>query len=317
MFKRLISCALLISLIISCFCSCAKQKERYSESYLEYFDTVSTIVGFEFEQEPFNENCEFISSQLEEYNKLYDELCDYRKTKEEDYSLIKAVDEFWTRFSPVKELIEESLKMKSKSHIKLTQDEKAILRLCRLLQSYVSGSTIKMLLSIYNKVGHEYIVKSLIDKQNNPDDKIIRLQCAKEDYMTYFGLLSVTPKQVMVSATVGDKDNFDDNIGLKYTENPESKMEWIESTFNFDKSPIYFLNRYKMSFAEKEKSLEKLKPLIYKVCNNFAGQKGIIQTGTYAIAKDIIDNAPAEIKSRLLYYNGSKEKTEVIIKHMM
>jgi Rad3-related DNA helicase len=135
--------------------------------------------------------------------------------------------------------------------------------------------------------------------------------------MTYFGLLSVTPKQVMVSATVGDKDNFDDNIGLKYTQNPESKMEWIESTFNFDKSPIYFLNRYKMSFAEKEKSLEKLKPLIYKVCNNFAEQKGIIQTGTYAIAKDIIDNAPAEIKSRLLYYNGSKEKTEVILKHMM
>lgn len=256
-------------------------------------------------------------SIYDEYNKLYDELSDYRKSKDEDYSLIKAVDEFWTRFSPVKELIEESLKMKSKSHIKLTQDEKAILRLCRLLQSYVSGSTIKMLLSIYNKVGHEYIVKSLIDKQNNPDDKIIRLQCAKEDYMTYFGLLSVTPKQVMVSATVGDKDNFDDNIGLKYTQNPESKMEWIESTFNFDKSPIYFLNRYKMSFAEKEKSLEKLKPLIYKVCNNFAGQKGIIQTGTYAIAKDIIDNAPVEIKSRLLYYNGSKEKTEVILKHMM
>ena len=78
-----------------------------------------------------------------------------------------------------------------------------------------------MLLSIYNKVGHEYIVKSLVDKQNNPDDKIIRLQCAKEDYMTYFGLLSVTHKQVMVSATVGDKDNFDDNIGLKYTQNPE------------------------------------------------------------------------------------------------
>ena len=70
--KRIVSCALLISLILSCLCSCAKQKERFTETYLEYFDTASTIVGFELEAEAFAQNCKFIEAQLEEYNKLYD-----------------------------------------------------------------------------------------------------------------------------------------------------------------------------------------------------------------------------------------------------
>ena len=76
MFKRIVSCALLISLIAVSFCSCAKQKEqqktKYSENFINYFDTVSTIVGFEFEEDAFKKNCEFIEAELKEYNELYD-----------------------------------------------------------------------------------------------------------------------------------------------------------------------------------------------------------------------------------------------------
>lgn len=256
-------------------------------------------------------------SIYEKYNILFDKLIDYRKTKEEDFNLVCELNDFWDLFYPIKEDIESSLKLKSKAHIKLTKEERDILRLCRLFQSYVSGSSIKMLIEIYKKVGFEYIVKSLVDIPNSTD-KIVVLQCAKEDYMTHMGLLSVTPKQVMVSATVGDKDNFDDNIGMKYAENPESKMDWLDSTFDFSQSPIFFLNRYKMNFAEKENSLKAIKPIIYKLCKErYSNVKGMIQTGTYAIAKDIIDNAPEDIKCRLLYYNGSKEKSDIIIKHQM
>lgn len=271
-------------------------------------------------QEDFNELVERFPNEqaiYDEYNTLFDSLIDFRKTKEEDYNLICEVNNFWDLFYPIKDDIESSLKLKSKMHIKLTNDERAILRVCRLHQTYVSGSSIKMLLDIYDKVGHEYIVKALTEVDNGTDYHVT-LQCAKEDYMTHMGILSVTPKQVMVSATIGDHDNFDDNIGLKYTDFAESKMEWVDSTFSFDKSPILFLNRYKMNFTEKENSLKAIKPLIYKLINErYPDQKGMIQTGTYAIAKDIIDNAPPEIKSRLLYYNGSKEKSEVIIRHQM
>ncbi|MBO5852517.1 MAG: FAD:protein FMN transferase [Clostridia bacterium] len=70
--KKIVSCVLLISLIVSCLCSCAKQKERYTETFINYFDTASTIVGFEYDMEVFNANCEFIEKELKEYNNLYD-----------------------------------------------------------------------------------------------------------------------------------------------------------------------------------------------------------------------------------------------------
>ena len=46
-----------------------------------------------------------------------------------------------------------------------------------------------------------------------------------------------------------------------------------------------------------------LKPIIYKICNQFEGKRGMIQTGSYAIAKDVYDSAPNDIKRRMLLYN--------------
>jgi Rad3-related DNA helicase len=251
----------------------------------------------------------------DKYDLIYDKLIDYRTSKEQDIETISELVDFWDLFTPIKNAIEESLKLKSKGHVKLNKHEKEILKFCRSHQSYVSCSSIRQFLQIINNVGTEYLVKSLTELENK--DFNVTLQCAKEDYMTYSGLLDVTPKHVMLSATVGDKDNFDDNIGVKYLPVKESKMSWIDSSFDFSNSPIYFLNRYKMSWREKDESMKNLKPIIYKTCEQMTGKKGMIQTGNYAIAKDIIDNAPEHIKRRLLYYNGSKEKSEVIITHQM
>lgn len=251
----------------------------------------------------------------DKYDLIYDRLIDYRQSKEDAIENIYELVDFWDDFTPIKMAIEESLRAKSKGHVKLDRHEKEILKFCRFHQSYVSNSSIKQFLQIINTVGAEYLVKSIIELEGG--DKDLNLQCAKEDFMTYLGLLDVTPKHVMLSATVGDKDNFDDNIGVKYLKNKESEMVWLNSTFDFSKSPIYFLNRHKMSFREKDESLRNLKPIIYKTCEQMKGLKGMIQTGNYSIAKDIIDNAPEHIKHRFLYYNGSKEKSEVIITHQM
>ena len=47
-------------------------KIKFSKIYYEYFDTVSTIVGYEETQEEFDKRCEYICAELERYNKLYD-----------------------------------------------------------------------------------------------------------------------------------------------------------------------------------------------------------------------------------------------------
>ena len=47
-------------------------KIKFNKVYYDYFDTVSTIVGYEETQEEFDKKCEYISAELERYNMLYD-----------------------------------------------------------------------------------------------------------------------------------------------------------------------------------------------------------------------------------------------------
>ena len=73
MLKKIVSVALICGLILTLFsCSKTQEKQRFDETYLDYFDTVSTIVGFENSKEDFEKNAEFIEKELEEYHKLYD-----------------------------------------------------------------------------------------------------------------------------------------------------------------------------------------------------------------------------------------------------
>lgn len=46
--------------------------QRFEKTYYEYFDTVTTIVGYETEQEAFDANCDRIAQQLDYYHKQYD-----------------------------------------------------------------------------------------------------------------------------------------------------------------------------------------------------------------------------------------------------
>lgn len=79
--------AFLLSTIFICFVAgCAPMEEnrgeddsipetekiKFNKVYYEYFDTVSTIVGYEETQEEFDKKCEYICSELEHYHDLYD-----------------------------------------------------------------------------------------------------------------------------------------------------------------------------------------------------------------------------------------------------
>ena len=70
--RRFISVGLVIFLL---FCTvnlsgCQKQ-EKFSNYFFEYFDTVTTIVGFENSKEEFDENCAKIKEKLAEYHQAY------------------------------------------------------------------------------------------------------------------------------------------------------------------------------------------------------------------------------------------------------
>jgi len=73
--KKIISLMLLIFLLLPCIlCACkdvSKEKKKFSSHSFDYFDTVTTITGYEENQEAFDKVSNDILTQLEEYHKLF------------------------------------------------------------------------------------------------------------------------------------------------------------------------------------------------------------------------------------------------------
>ena len=166
--------------------------------------------------------------------------------------------------------------------------------------------------------GKEYQLKEINERTSKDEGVVVTFRCLKEDYIVYKYLLTKANFKVMLSATIGGHEAFDENMGFKYTKDEKSEMKRIPSTFDFTESPIHFLNKFKMSLRERELSFQHLKKLVYSICTTkFKTQRGIIQTGSYDIAKKLYDDAPLEVKSRMLVYNGSREKTTMVAIHKM
>ena len=73
MVTKAISVLLVIAAAISLSaCSAVPEKTRYSKAFLEFFDTVTQIIGYEEDEEAFSQNCDKVYSLLEEYHQLTD-----------------------------------------------------------------------------------------------------------------------------------------------------------------------------------------------------------------------------------------------------
>ena len=170
----------------------------------------------------------------------------------------------------------------------------------------------------------DYLLKDVT--VSNEDGHIsVAFKCTREDYLIYKFLLYSTIWKVFVSATVGGKDAYDENMGFRFDVDEEksdelnqSELVRVPSSFHFEESPVFFLNKFRMSFKERDISFYHLKSVIYSICSTkFKGQRGMIQTGSYAFAKQLFDEAPFDIKKRMLMYNGSREKNTAIALHRM
>lgn len=77
MYRRMIKKALSVLLAAAAAvnltaCTVQKEKARYTKTYIEFFDTVTQIVGYDDDEETFAQNCEKVYSLLEEYHQLTD-----------------------------------------------------------------------------------------------------------------------------------------------------------------------------------------------------------------------------------------------------
>jgi len=286
------------------------------------------------------------NSLKDKWDQLWDVSSNYRNDNDIDYDNLKQIMHYFTQFNITINYICDDIMKRIKEHSIVTKEDMEIYKECDWVTKY-TGPLITFL-GIICMTGKKYLVKQI----NVKEDEIssIEYHCAKEDFLVYLTILTKTRFKVMVSATIGDQESYEDNIGIKYfgmrlkglpikeyvneinynsveenlldgivAMNDESSIYTrIPSTFDFSKSPIHFYNKYKMSFRDQEQSIRNLKPIIYKILEQqFPNQRGMIQTGSYKIAQDIIKDAPPSIKNRLLYYNGSHEKISNVTIHKM
>jgi len=70
--KKIVAMVLISIMLISVNACSIKSNNRYSASFLELFDTVTTIVGYAENKEQFTEYSQMIYEYLDEYNRLFD-----------------------------------------------------------------------------------------------------------------------------------------------------------------------------------------------------------------------------------------------------
>ena len=70
--KKIIAWVLALGILLCCLTGCETQKlKKYTDYSFDYFDTVTTIVGYQETKEAFDVSCKAIKEQLQEYHRLY------------------------------------------------------------------------------------------------------------------------------------------------------------------------------------------------------------------------------------------------------
>jgi Rad3-related DNA helicase len=150
-------------------------------------------------------------------------------------------------------------------------------------------------LSLIKEVG----VDKMVLDQNEHEAKFM---CVEESLMINKYLHEKANFKVFMSATIGDPKAFIKIMGIK-----NAKFIRMDNMFNYDKSPIVFVNRHKLSFREREKSLPKVVEILDQIISKHKGQRGVIHTGSYAFTNFIKQNSKHTF--RLMDYENSKEKS--------
>lgn len=181
----------------------------------------------------------------------------------------------------------------------LSKDIKNLLRNYEWLLEYLG--TLKYFVSMMSFLGADKFVK------NPQSDDILTLNCLDERYLITEHFHKRAGNCLFMSATIGEPNNYIKSISAE-----NCMFLDLPSCFDFTKSPIYYINKFKLSYDKKNENLPYVLSLIEYIVKNKCNQRGIIQTGSYEFAKYVYDNINDEIKDRFLIYNNSTDKAKYL-----
>lgn len=297
----------IVSLFVSCsmnpwyfgpkLCDCIKW---YNDSFLESKDRMQDI----------DSRIKNLQSSIEQDYKPV-----VQKAKEgyniDNTEALKHIDKYYDNFIDYEHMLSKIVNVLSKKYVtkKITKDEsKVMFAAADVMQNIGEYNTIRTSLDeIWKESGQDGL--AMQQHYTKKDMKPVTvLRCAKEDILINKKMFPFGNHFILTSATIGDNQAYDDNIGVRLTKLKKSVHCRIPTTFDYAESPIYFLPNYRMSFANLNESFEKLKLVVANLLEVHKGERGIIHTGSYNISKKLIDYLESIGCKRILRYDDSKDK---------
>jgi Rad3-related DNA helicase len=140
-----------------------------------------------------------------------------------------------------------------------------------------------------------------------PDQKLEEAQftCLEEQFLIKKHLHKRANFKVFMSATIGDPASYMKIMGIE-----NARFIRLSNDFNYDKSPIVFVNKHKMSMREKDASLPTVVEILDKIISKHKGQRGVIHCGSYEFMNYIMSKSKHTF--RLMNYENSKEKADTL-----
>ena len=132
-----------------------------------------------------------------------------------------------------------------------------------------------------------------------------RFTCVEEAKMIQKYLHEQAGFKVFMSATIGDPRAYARIMGIK-----GARFIRMDNMFSFEKSPVIFVNRHKLTYREREASLPKVVKILDQIIKKHKGQRGVIHAGSYQFTNYIKQHSMHTF--RLMDYSGSKEKAEML-----
>ena len=139
----------------------------------------------------------------------------------------------------------------------------------------------------------------------------LMFNCLDESYMMDRHFHSQAGFKLLMTATMGDPSVFLKTIGAT-----DARYFRMDSHFDYTDSPIYYYPKRRMSMAHKDKTLPWISNKINEILDENRNVSGIIHSGSYEITSKIFESLSDENRKRVLVYQGSQEKEQVLEKFL-
>ena len=160
----------------------------------------------------------------------------------------------------------------------------------------------------YNHIIVNAGIDSMIKNRNGDS---LTFNCLDESYMMDRHFHSQAGFKLLMTATMGDPASFLKTIGAT-----DARYFRMDSHFDYSESPIYFYPDKRMSMAQRDKTIPWVANKVDKILSKHKDIPGIIHSGSYEISARIFESLSDENRKRVLIYQGSQQKEEVLAKFL-